>query len=72
MHWSFNQILEHVSRSETLYPGEILGSGTVGGGCGLETGRFLKHGDRIELEIEQIGKLGTVIDAPHVLTEITL
>jgi 2-keto-4-pentenoate hydratase/2-oxohepta-3-ene-1,7-dioic acid hydratase in catechol pathway len=72
MHWSFNHIIEHVSRSETLHPGEILGSGTVGGGCGLEIGRFLKHGDRIELEVEQIGTLIVTIDAPHVLTEITL
>lgn len=66
MHWSFGQMIEHVSRSETLHPGEILGSGTVGGGCGLELGRFLKHGDRIELEIEGIGTLAAVIDAPHV------
>jgi 2-keto-4-pentenoate hydratase/2-oxohepta-3-ene-1,7-dioic acid hydratase in catechol pathway len=72
MHWSFNQIIEHVSRSETLYPGEILGSGTVGGGSGLEIGRFLKHGDRIELEVEQIGRLITTIEAPHVLEELTL
>lgn len=72
MHWSFQQIIEHVSRSETLYPGEILGSGTVGGGCGLEIGRFLKHGDRVELEVEQIGRLSVTIDAPHVPKELTL
>jgi len=72
MHWSFSQIIEHVSRCETLYPGEILGSGTVGGGSGLEVGRFLKHGDRIELEVEQIGRLITTIDAPHVLEDLTL
>jgi 2-keto-4-pentenoate hydratase/2-oxohepta-3-ene-1,7-dioic acid hydratase in catechol pathway len=72
MHWSFNQIVEHVSRSETLHPGEILGSGTVGGGSGLEIGRFLKHGDRVELEVEQIGRLSVTVDAPHVLKELTL
>jgi 2-keto-4-pentenoate hydratase/2-oxohepta-3-ene-1,7-dioic acid hydratase in catechol pathway len=72
MHWSFGQIIEHVSRSETLHPGEILGSGTVGGGCGLELGRFLKHGDRVELEIEGIGVLRAMIDAPHVQEEVRL
>jgi 2-keto-4-pentenoate hydratase/2-oxohepta-3-ene-1,7-dioic acid hydratase in catechol pathway len=72
MHWSFNQIIEHVSRSETLHPGEILGSGTVGGGSGLEIGRFLKHRDRIDLEVEQIGTLTVTIDAPHVQKELTL
>jgi 2-keto-4-pentenoate hydratase/2-oxohepta-3-ene-1,7-dioic acid hydratase in catechol pathway len=72
MYWSFQQIIEHVSSCETLYPGEILGSGTVGGGCGLEIGRFLKHGDHVEFEVEQIGRLSVNIDAPHVLQELTL
>jgi 2-keto-4-pentenoate hydratase/2-oxohepta-3-ene-1,7-dioic acid hydratase in catechol pathway len=66
MHWSFAQIIAYVSASETLHPGEVLGSGTVGGGCGLELGRFLKHGDVIELEIDGIGRIATTINAPHV------
>jgi 2-keto-4-pentenoate hydratase/2-oxohepta-3-ene-1,7-dioic acid hydratase in catechol pathway len=66
MYWSFAQIIAYVSSSETLYPGEVLGSGTVGGGCGLELGRFLKHGDVIELEIDRIGRIATTINAPHV------
>ncbi|MBV9631092.1 MAG: fumarylacetoacetate hydrolase family protein [Xanthobacteraceae bacterium] len=57
MHWTFEQIIEFVSRDETLYPGEFLGSGTVGGGCGLELDRFLAPGDLIELEVERIGTL---------------
>ena len=57
MHHRFEDIIAFVSRSETLYPGEILGSGTVGGGCGLELGRFLNPGDVIELEVERIGLL---------------
>ena len=46
-----------LSQSETLHPGEILGSGTVGTGCGLEQGRSLSPGDVIELEIDGIGVL---------------
>ena len=42
---------------ETLHAGEFIGSGTVGSGCGLELGRFLKHGDLVELEIEGLGIL---------------
>jgi 2-keto-4-pentenoate hydratase/2-oxohepta-3-ene-1,7-dioic acid hydratase in catechol pathway len=57
MHHRFEDIIAFVSRSETLHPGEILGSGTVGGGCGLEVGRFLNSGDVIELEVERIGVL---------------
>lgn len=72
MHWSFAQIIEHVSRSETLHSGEVLGSGTVGSGCGLELGRFLKHDDVITLEIERIGRIDTRIDASHVMERTTL
>ena len=38
-------------------PGEFIGSGTVGNGCGLELGWYLEHGDTIELEVEKIGIL---------------
>jgi 2-keto-4-pentenoate hydratase/2-oxohepta-3-ene-1,7-dioic acid hydratase in catechol pathway len=57
MHHRFEDVIAFVSRSETLHPGEILGSGTVGNGCGLELGRFLSDGDVIELEIDGIGVL---------------
>lgn len=53
----FEQVIAHISRSETLHPGEVLGSGTVGTGCGLEQNRYLQHGDVVELEVERIGVL---------------
>jgi 2-keto-4-pentenoate hydratase/2-oxohepta-3-ene-1,7-dioic acid hydratase in catechol pathway len=55
--WTFPQVIAHISQSETLHPGEVLGSGTVGWGCGFERGVFLAPGDLIELEIEGIGVL---------------
>ena len=57
MSWTFADCIAHVSRSETLYPGEFFGSGTVGNGCGLEQMRFLSSGDVVELEVEKIGIL---------------
>ncbi len=57
MHHKWPAILAHISASETLHAGEIIGSGTVGTGCGLELGRQLKHGDVVELEVEKIGVL---------------
>jgi 2-keto-4-pentenoate hydratase/2-oxohepta-3-ene-1,7-dioic acid hydratase in catechol pathway len=72
MHWSWAQIIEYVSRGETLHPGEILGSGTVGTGCGLELGRTLCDADVIRLEIDGIGAIETTIDAPHVQTRTIL
>ncbi len=57
MHWKFEDLIAHVSRSETIHPGEFFGSGTVGNGCGLEHMKFLKHGDVVELEVEGIGIL---------------
>lgn len=57
MHWKFEDCIAHVSRAETLHPGEFLASGTVGNGSGLEQMRFLKPRDVVELEVEGIGIL---------------
>jgi 2-keto-4-pentenoate hydratase/2-oxohepta-3-ene-1,7-dioic acid hydratase in catechol pathway len=57
MLFSFEEIIAHVTKDETLMPGEFIGSGTVGNGCGLELGWYLEHGDAIELEVEKIGIL---------------
>ncbi len=61
MHWTFEQIISHISQSETLYPGEFIGSGTCSGrlgrGCGLELGRYLEAEDTVELEATHIGVL---------------
>ncbi|HEU4683147.1 MAG TPA: fumarylacetoacetate hydrolase family protein [Nitrospira sp.] len=65
IHWTFPQMIAHVSRGEMMYPGDVLGSGTVGGGCGLELDRYLKPGDVVELEIQPIGVLRTRIIGPQ-------
>ena len=57
MHFGFEGAIAHVSKGETLHPGEVLGSGTVGTGCGFEHGRYLNDGDEVELRIEGIGSL---------------
>ena len=64
MHWKFEDCIAHASRSETLHPGEFFGSGTVGNGCGLESLRFLKPGDTVELEVEGIGTLRNRVVKP--------
>jgi 2-keto-4-pentenoate hydratase/2-oxohepta-3-ene-1,7-dioic acid hydratase in catechol pathway len=66
MHHSFAKLLAYASLEETVYPGEILGSGTVGGGCGNELARYMKDGDVIELEVSGLGVLRNRIVAPHV------
>lgn len=58
---SFEDMIVHVSREETLHPGEILGSGTINTGSGLELGRFLNDGDVVELEVERIGVLRNTV-----------
>jgi 2-keto-4-pentenoate hydratase/2-oxohepta-3-ene-1,7-dioic acid hydratase in catechol pathway len=63
-HWSWGEMLAHVSRGETVYPGDVYGSGTPGGCCGLDLGRRLAPGDVVELEIEGIGVLRNTIGAP--------
>ncbi|MFH1650572.1 MAG: fumarylacetoacetate hydrolase family protein [Chloroflexota bacterium] len=57
MYWDFPRIIAYISAEETLYPGDFIASGTVGGGCGHELGRWIQPGDVIELEVEGIGVL---------------
>ena len=57
IHWTFEQMIAHVSRDEVLRAGEVLGSGTVGGGSGAERGTLLRRGDVVELEVERLGIL---------------
>jgi 2-keto-4-pentenoate hydratase/2-oxohepta-3-ene-1,7-dioic acid hydratase in catechol pathway len=56
-HWTFPQMIAHVSRDEDVWPGDLYGSGTFGGGCGLDLGRFLEPGAEVELEADGIGIL---------------
>lgn len=57
MYFKFEDLIEYISKDEPLYPGEFIGSGTVGFGCCLELGKWIKPGDVIELEVEGIGVL---------------
>jgi len=64
MNWTFAQILERASYGVTLYPGDVIGSGTCGTGCFLELNgskitqnQWLVVGDRIALEIDGLGRL---------------
>lgn len=62
LHWPVPRLIAHASRDAELYPGDLIGTGTVGTGCILElgpenTGGWLKPGDVVELEIERLGVL---------------
>ena len=65
---TFPRMIAHASRDADLFPGDLIGSGTVGMGCILEltpeaTNGWLKPGDVVELEIERLGKLRNRIAA---------
>ena len=68
MSWTFAQIISHISIGTTLYPGDVIGSGTCATGCLLEinltnqTNDWLKTEDRIKLEIENLGVLENKIN----------
>lgn len=66
IYFDFTQLIARASQDAPLFPGDIIGSGTVGTGCILElgpenVGGWLEPGDVIELEIERIGVLRTPI-----------
>jgi fumarylacetoacetate (FAA) hydrolase len=63
MYHPWEALMAQAARSTVLRPGDIIGSGTVGGGCILEhgDGRWLRSGDVVELEIEGIGVLRNTV-----------
>lgn len=56
-HYSWSEMIAHASKEEFILASDVLGSGTVGTGCGLELDKWIKEGDQIELFVEKIGKL---------------
>jgi len=65
IYYSFSELISHASKNVTLYPGDVIGSGTVGTGCILELGeekhRWLEDGDEVELHITGLGKLRNIV-----------
>lgn len=61
MHWSFRQMIDYVAEAERVYPGDVYGSGTAYGGCGLDQDRWLVRGQTVELHIDGLGSLRTTI-----------
>lgn len=69
--FSFGDMLARASADARLRPGDLVGSGTVGGGCLLEIkdatlGRYLEPGDVVELTVERLGTLRNRIVARSV------
>jgi 2-keto-4-pentenoate hydratase/2-oxohepta-3-ene-1,7-dioic acid hydratase in catechol pathway len=62
--WSVEELVAWAAAGEVLAAGTLLGSGTVGGGCGFELDRQLQPGDVVELEIERIGVLRNRLGSP--------
>lgn len=75
MDWTFAEIIERASYGVDLYPGDVIGSGTVGTGCFLElngtgklndaayTEQWLQEGDVVEMDIDALGTLSNTIVA---------
>lgn len=61
IYYSFAEIIARASENVTLFPGDVIGSGTVGSGCILELGpevhRWLMPGDEVTLTITGLGSL---------------
>lgn len=56
-------VIRDLSKGMTLYPGDIIITGTPSGiGAAMKPPVFLKHGDVVEAEIEGLGILKNIID----------
>lgn len=63
--WPIEELVAYASKGETLCPGELLGSGTVGTGTGAERGKKLQPGDVVELEVQGLGILRNRLGQPE-------
>lgn len=75
MDWTFAEIIERCAYGVDIFPGDVIGSGTVGTGCFLElngTGllndksyktQWLQPNDIVEMEITGLGRLSNTIKA---------
>lgn len=63
IYYTFAEMIERASQDVTLYPGDVIGSGTVGTGCILELGteEWLQDGDVVELTITGLGILRNTV-----------
>ena len=65
MHYGWGDLIARASQDVYLLPGDVIGSGTVGGGCLLELGPevhpWLQPGDEVTLEIELLGALSNTV-----------
>lgn len=64
-HWTWAEMLSHVSQGETILPGDVLGSGTYHKGCGLDLDRWIAPGDKVELRSDKLGTLASTVGKPE-------
>jgi len=64
-HYTWGQMIEHMSMEEWIRATDFIGSGTVGTGCGLELDRWIQPGDLLELTIDKIGTLKNIVGTPN-------
>lgn len=55
--WTLGDLIAHASRDEQLLPGEVMATGTLAGGSGMETGHWLRPGDTLRLVLDDIGEV---------------
>jgi fumarylacetoacetate (FAA) hydrolase len=63
LYWSIPHIIERLSQDCTLFPGDVIGTGTVGTGCLLEHNDpiWLQSNDIVQLRVERLGVLRNVV-----------
>jgi 2-keto-4-pentenoate hydratase/2-oxohepta-3-ene-1,7-dioic acid hydratase in catechol pathway len=59
--WTFDEMLAWVSRDEDVWPTDVLGSGTFGGGCGLDVDRWIAPGQLVTLTVEGLGVVSNTV-----------
>jgi len=67
-HYLAEQLVAFLSDNETVYPGDVIGIGTIGASCSMDTRRWIKVGQTATFDVQGIGSMSLkVVEGEHVV-----
>lgn len=65
------QLVAYASDCETIHPGDLIGTGTIGSSCSVDTGRWVRIGQIVTFSVDGLGSMSLpVVEQPPVVTHV--
>jgi 2-keto-4-pentenoate hydratase/2-oxohepta-3-ene-1,7-dioic acid hydratase in catechol pathway len=65
------QLVAYLSDSETIYPGDLIGTGTIADSCSMDTHRWIKIGQTARFTMAGLGSISLkVVAGEHVVSHV--